>query len=496
MTFHEYRQYDATGLAGLIRQKEVTPAELLEIAIDRADSVNPKINAIIYKMYDEARASAVGKREDAPFAGVPFVLKDLAVHVKGVPLRSGCKGYETFVSPDDSEIVRRFRKAGLVFMGKTNTPEFGLTPYTEPELFGPSHNPWDLTRTTGGSSGGSAAAVSAGIVPLATASDGGGSIRIPASCCGLFGLKVSRGRTPLGEYYGEMWAGAVVEHCVSRSVRDSAALLDAICGETSGAPYIIKEPVRPYLQEITLPPGKLHIAFSTQHPFGHPIDQDCLLAVQHTARLLESLGHTVTEVPLPYPKEMLTKAFFMIVAGETAAEVKTLGEYLGRKPRMSDVELNTWGLTLLGRAFSASEFAYQKRKWNELSRQMGQFHHTYDLLLTPTLATAPFKIGEIANTPAEDLQVRLLSSLGLAPWLKDSGIINQLAEKIFSKIPFTPIANMTGQPSMSVPLYWSPERLPIGVMFTARYGAEDTLLRLAAQLEQAQPWMQIVPEIS
>ncbi len=493
MTFEEYRQYDALGLAGLIRKKEVTASELVEVAITRAESVNPAINAIVHPLYDMAREMARQAGPNSIFAGQPFLLKDLALEVAGTPRCSGCQGYRNYISESDSIIVERYRKAGLSFLGKTNTPEFGLTPYTEPRLFGPTRNPWNLGRSAGGSSGGSGAAVAAGITPLATASDGGGSIRIPASCNGLFGLKPSRGRISLGMGAAEGWSGAIMEHCVSRSVRDSAALLDAIQGSAPGDPFLAAPPEKPYLETIKEAPGKLRIAFSTAHPLGHELHPECIRAVENTAQLLESLGHDVEMAPLPYHREDLTKSFVMMVFGEAAADVQELGEFLGRPVTFADVEESTMGVALLGRAFSAKDYAYYRRKWNGLARRAGAFHQQYDLILTSTVSMPPFPVGALQPTAGEKKLVRVAKALGLRQSLKSK--IDELAEKLFSYIPYTPYANMTGQPSMSVPLHWTPDGLPVGLMFTADMGREDILFRLAAQLEQAQPWMNKVPEV-
>lgn len=493
MTFEEYRSYDALGLAELVKTGRITPEELLEIAIRRAEAVNPALNAIIHPMYEKARAQAGSARRDAPFAGVPFLIKDLGMEVEGEPMRSGCRGYFNYVSPADSFAVGKMREAGLIIMGKTNTPEFGLTPFTEPTLFGPSRNPWNPERTPGGSSGGSAVAVAAGITPIATANDGGGSIRMPASCCGLFGLKPSRGRTSWANLFGVMWNGAAVEGCVSRSVRDSAAYLDAVSGAAPGDPYIAQKPERPYLEEAGTTPGRLRIGFTTEHTLGHIVDPACIEAVGHTVALLRSEGHVVEEVALPYRKEDLTQAFLVVVAGEVAGELKVLADFLGRKVRPGDVEPNTYALNLLGRSFSAADYAYASHKWNEICRRAAALHERFDLLLTPTLGQRPFKIGSLQNTPAEARLVSVVNTLGLGTAVRSQ--IDPLAEKIYNWMPWTAFANITGQPSMSVPLWWTPEEnLPVGVMFTARLGAEDVLFRLAGQLEKAQPWQDRVPE--
>ncbi len=489
LSFDEYVRQDATGLADLVRTKQVTPAELLATAIARAEAVNPAINAIVTPLYDEGRRMLERIPATGPFAGVPFLVKDLELEWAGTPLKSGCKGYANYVSATDSEVITRLKAAGLVLFGKTNTPEFGLTPFTESALYGPARNPWNQQHSTGGSSGGSAAAVAAGIVPAATASDGGGSIRIPASCCGLFGLKPSRGRVTLGPKYGELWGGAVVGHAVTRSVRDSAALLDAVAGPMPGDPYFMPAPERPFADEVGRTPGKLRIAFTTQHPFPTlRVHQECITAVQETARLLESLGHTVEEIALPYDKTAMSQLFVTMVIGETAATLRELGEYLGRPATKADVELNTWALARMAAGYSASDFAYQKHRWNDLTRRMAAVHTTYDLLLTPTLSRPPIRIGELQNTKAEVQQLSLLDVVGGLRFLKGSKVVDQLAEKSFGYIPYTAIQNMTGQPAMSVPLHWSADGLPVGVMFSAPLGDEATLFRLAGQLEQAKPW--------
>lgn len=496
LTFDDYVQHDATGLAGLIRSGDVTPAELLETAIARAETVNPELNAIVTPLYEKGREISKQLPDPGPFRGVPFLLKDLEFEWGGTPMKSGSRGYQHYVSPSDSEVVRRLKAAGLVFFGKTNTPEFGLTPYTESKLYGPARNPWKTTHSPGGSSGGSAVAVAAGIVPAASASDGGGSIRIPAACCGLFGLKPSRGRVTLGPRFGELWNGAVIGHAVTRSVRDSAGLLDVVSGGFPGDPYGIAPPERPFVDEVSREPGKLRIAFSTQTLIeSQPVDQECVKAVREAARLLESLGHTVEEVPLPYEKTLVTEAFFVNVLSETAATLRELSNHLGRPVRRDDVELNTWAQARLADGFSAVDVAYQKRRWNTLNRHMGQLHETYDLFLTPTLPRQPIPIGTYQNTASEQRLLKLVDSLGGLKYLNGSKIVNDLAERSLGYISFTVITNMTGQPSMSVPLHWSPDGLPIGVMFAAKLGNEATLFRLAGQLEQERPWFNKRPSM-
>lgn len=496
LSFDDYVGHDATSLASLVRTGQVSPAELLETAIARAEAVNPALNAIVTPLYDKGRAMATQLPAAGPFRGVPFLLKDLELEWAGTPLKSGCRGYQNYVSSVDSEVVKRLKAAGLVLFGKTNTPEFGLTPYTESTLYGPARNPWNPAYSPGGSSGGSAVAVASGIVPAATASDGGGSIRIPASCCGLFGFKPSRGRVTLGPGYSEMWGGAVVSHAVTRSVRDSAGLLDVVSGPLAGDPYGIAPPERPFAEEVGREPGRLRVAFSTQALMqGQPTDPVCVKAVRDTVRLLETLGHTVEEVPLPYEKTIVTQAFFLNVLSETAATLRELANYLGRPLRRDDVELNTWALSRMAAGYSAGDVTYQKRRWNALNRSMGQLHETYDVFLTPTLPRSPIAIGTFQNTAAEERMLKLADAVSGLKYLKGSRMVDELAEKSLNYISYTVITNMTGQPSMSVPLHGSADRLPIGVMFAAKLGDDATLFRLAGQLEQAQPWFDKRPAL-
>ncbi len=493
MTFSEYRQYDALGLAQLVQSGELTAVELLEVAIARAEVINPTINAIIHPLYERAREKAEVSAETAksPFAGVPFLIKDLGLALQGTPLRIGSRSTAGDISAESSYLVSAFEKAGLLIFGKTNTPEFGLTPFTEPELFGPTTNPWKPGYTAGGSSGGSAAAIAAGIVPLATASDGGGSIRMPASCCGLFGLKPSRGRLSLGPGGGEMWGGAVVEGCNSRSVRDSAAFLDQFSIQGPGELYVAPAPERTYLEELNQATGKLRIAYSYEHPLGLPVDQDCIDAIESTVSLLAELGHEVEAVPLPYEREDLTETFLHLIMGEVNAELRRIGQARGRAVSRAEVEENTFALSLLGDTITAGAYAYYRSRWNDLARRQGRFHQTYDCLLTPTVALAPFKVGGLASTPAEHFLIKILNRLRLGSLLKAN--IGELAKKVFNYMPYTPIANMTGQPAMSVPLHWNEQGLPVGVMFTSAIYREDILFRLAKQLEEARPWMNKVP---
>jgi amidase len=463
--FKEYDQYDGLGLAELVKKKEVSPAEICEEAITRIERVNPALNAVITPMFDLARETVQNNLPDGPFAGVPFLLKDLLGDFAGVPQTMGSKACKNYIPARDSELVKRYKKAGLVILGKTNTPEFGLKGITEPELHGPTRNPWNTDHTPGGSSGGSAAAVASGMVPMASANDGAGSIRIPA------------------------------EHVISRSVRDSAAILDATQGSDIGAPYIIPPPRRLYSDEIQQSPGPLRIAFNTQSPINTAVHPECIQAVEHTVGLLEELGHEVEEAQPDVDGTALAKGLVTLYSGEVAAIMDDLVPLLGRKAKPSDVESITWTLGLLGRTFSAGHIVKAKREWERATRIMGRFHEAYDIFLTPTLAYPPVKIGELDPKPIELALLKIINALGLGRLLLATGVIDKLAVQNLSKTPFTPLANFTGQPAMSVPLYWSSDGLPCGVHFMGRYGDEATLLRLAAQLEKAQPWFDKRPSV-
>jgi amidase len=494
-TITEYDRYDALGLAGLVRKGDVSASELCEEAVARIERINPKINAVIHRMYDLAREACTGTLPDGPFKGVPFLLKDLLTSVAGVPLTMGCKAFKNYIPSFDSELMRRYRASGIVPLGKTNTPELGLVAFTEPELHGPTRNPWDLDRTPGGSSGGSAAAVASGMVPMASGGDGGGSIRIPASYCGLFGLKPSRGRVPTGPEYGAIWQGAAVEHVITRSVRDSAAMLDAIQGPDAGAPYIIPEPERPYREEVDRDPGSLRIGFTKKSPINTGIHPECAQAVDSAAKLLEGLGHSETEAEPDIDGIAMIRSYFTMYFGEIEADIRQMATTLGRKASSSDVESTTWLLNLLGKAYTAGEFVQAIRQWNTFSRQMGAFHEKYDLYLTPTTAYPPVRIGELKPKPAEEAAMKVVNTLGLGKLVKLSGLAEKIAIENAAKTPYTPLANLTGLPAMSVPLHWTAEGLPCGVQFIARFADEATLFRLAGQLEKARPWFDRRPAI-
>jgi len=494
--YKDYEKYDATSLAELVLKREVSPLELCEEAISRIEKLNPVLNAVIYTMYDAARQTAKGPLPAGPFTGVPFLLKDAIQAMAGAPLTFGCRAWKDYVPRDDSEFVKRIRKAGLVVLGKTNVPEFALLPYTEPELFGPARNPWNTERTTGGSSGGSAAAVASRMVPMAGGNDGGGSIRIPSSYCGLFGLKPTRGRNPLGPDYGEEWQGAVVEHVLTLSVRDSAAFLDATCGADSGAPYVIPRPEMPYAQEMKKSPGKLRIAFSTRSMIDSEVHPECVKAVEDTVKLLEKLGHRIEQDEPKIDGRAVAISYLMMYMGEVAADIEKTKVLTGKKPERKDFETTTWTLGLLGRTYSAGDFVREMRVWNNVARAFGSFFEKYDLYLTPVNAFPAHKIGELQPKPAEKALMKVTNTLGLGRLLKASGIVEQIAMDSISKVPFTQLANLSGLPAMSVPLHWTADNLPCGSHFMARFGDEATLFRLAAQLEEAKPWFNKRPPVS
>ena len=484
--FPEYERYDALALAELVRRRETDPAALVEAAIERIEARNPRVNAVVRTMFDEARRTAAAPLPDGPFAGVPFLLKDLMAAYAGVPLTSACRFLASFVPSYDSELVTRHKRAGLIVAGKTNTPELGIMGFTEPRLFGSCRNPWNPDHTPGGSSGGAAAAVAAGMVPMAHGGDGGGSIRIPASCCGLFGLKPTRGRNPLGPVYGEGWCGLVQEHAITRSVRDSAALLDATCGPDLGAPYFAAPPARAFLAEVGADPGRLRIAFTTAPLFGETTHPDCRAAVEDAAALCVSLGHHVEEARPAFAKVALRRAYLAVVAVNTARGIEHAGEVMKKRPKASEFEPETWFLGLIGHRMSGARYQAAIELLHRSSREVAAFFAGFDVFLTPTLAHPPLRIGALAIKPADVAAIRALRAAPLKVLL--DAALDKMAAEAFEATSNTMLFNQTGQPAMSVPLSWSAAGLPIGSQFVARYGDEATLFRLAAQLEQARPW--------
>ena len=460
---------DALGQAELVRKKKISPAELVDAAIARIEKLDPALNSIITRTFERARKQAAQPIGSGPFAGVPYLVKDLEP-VAGVRWTFGSGAFKFNVALYTGEVILRMERAGLIMLGKSATPEFGLLPVTEPRGFGPTHNPWNLAYTPGGSSGGSAAAVAAGLVPIASASDGGGSIRIPASCCGLFGLKISRGRNP--EFPGVKDDGLSVTHCVARSVRDSAALLDATRGPTTGERWYAPPPSRPYLQEVGAPPGRLRIAFTTKDFAGNPAHPDCAQAVTSTAKLCEELGHTVEEAIPQFDGRLFGESFRVLWGAVAGRAVKTAKKLSGGKITAAAFEPFTQKAAEMDAKYDPSDVSMA---WTGIIQQanlaMVKFLSKYDVLLTPTLGRPPLKIGE----------------------LDQSLPLEQVSALLSSYVAYTPLANATGQPAMSVPLYWNADGLPIGSHFFGRHYDEVTLLRLAAQLEQARPWSKRLP---
>lgn len=475
----EYGRYDATGLAELIRNREVSPQELLEAARERANATDSQLNAIVWRLDDEARIES-RVRLTGPFAGVPFLVKDIGQDVAGAPSACGSAALRNRIAKHDSEYVRRARRAGLVIFGKTSTPEFALKGVTEPEAFGATRNPVNLFHSPGGSSGGAAAVVAAGIVPMAGASDGGGSIRIPAAYCGLFGFRPSRGRVPCGPDWGEVWEGASSEHVLSRSVRDSAAMLDALSGPDPGAPFHVAPPERPYAELIREAPKPLRIGFCTRSPIGTPVHPDVVRVVHVTASKLESLGHQVEEAEPEIDGPALARSFLTLYMGQVAADVAAC-KALGATD--DQFELDTRALDLLGRSLSAGEYVTQRRRWNDYARALARFFGSYDLYLTPTTAYPAPKIGELTTPEWQKLALQGLLALDMGRTLHKSGAVERMVRENLRWTPFTQLSNLTGTPSMSVPMGVSEQGLPIGAQFIAPSGEDGLLLQLAAQLE-------------
>ncbi len=468
LSFADYRKHDALGLAELVKSKKVAPQELLEAALARAAQVNPKINAIVLDHEDVARKAIKDGLPQGPLHGVPYLLKDLGASLKGTITTGSLRLTREAVADSDSTYVERCKSAGLVIFGKTHTPELGLNASSESKLFGATRNPWNLSHIAGGSSGGAAAAVAAGIIPTAHATDGGGSIRIPAACCGLFGLKPTRARTPVGPKRGEGWGGMSVGHVVSRSVRDSAAFLDATAGPAPGDPYVAPPAARPFIDEVKTPPGRLRIAFSTVPAIAAPVHADCIAAVRDAAKLCESLGHIVEEATPQLNGMEIMQAQGAVISANIAAVVDEAAALHGRAARPDDVERATWYRVERARAADSSVYAKSVNVLHMVGRALASFMERYDVILQPTMAQPPLPVG-VLNMDRED--------------------IDDLFRDLIGFVPFTGIYNITGQPSMNVPLFWNAAGLPVGTMFSARYGDEATLFRLAAQLEQARPWM-------
>ncbi|GKQ51015.1 amidase [Bradyrhizobium sp. Ce-3] len=472
MAFKEFGNYDAVGLAELVRNKDVTPKELLDEAIARTAAVDPKINAVVVKHYDYAERQIAKGLPDGPFTGVPFLLKDLDL-LEGTRTTSGASLLKEFVADHNGTLSQRFLDAGLAIFGKSSSPEFGLMPTTESRLFGPTRNPWNLDHSSGGSSGGAGAAVAARILPVAHASDGGGSIRIPASASGVFGMKPTRARNPCGPDRGEGWGGFSVGHVLSISVRDSAVMMDAIHGPEPSSLYVAPAPERPFSQEVGRDPGHLRISFTDKSPYGDAVDPEIAAAVRDIARLLADLGHYVEERAPPLaadPAAVMTT----IVGGNTALTIRLLEQRVGRTLTSDDVERLTLASGQNSAKMNPADYVAAQLGAFQISRGLATFFEGCDIFLSPTLCAPPLRLGEL-NTMSEDLT-------HIAPVLR-------------RYMPGTSMFNMSGQPAMSVPLAWNKAGLPLGMMFAAKLGEEGLLFRLAGQLEQVRPWKDKRPPV-
>lgn len=474
MAFADYAEHDGLGLAALVKAKKTSPSEILEAAIERIEAHNGVLNAVVHKEYDEARRTAAGDLPDGPFKGVPFLIKDLGAQVKGWPRTSGSMFAQVAADPDDSELVKRYRAAGVVLVGKTNTPEFGIPGVTTSRRLGPCSNPWDPTRISGGSSGGAASATASGMVPLAHASDGLGSIRIPAACCGLVGMKITRDRNPNGGEDYDRAIGFSVDHVVSRTVRDSAAMLDATGYPEPASPYAHPAKERPYLEEVSRSPGKLRIFWSAETPNGKPISEEVAAKLAETAATLKALGHEVVEQGLGVDYRTLYRSQALVSASNFSAGVRRWVEKLGREPGEGEIEGLARRGYEAGKRITGDQAMWAWQQLRLMNRQILQNFETFDVYLTPVLGTTPPR-HEFLDTLTDDLRA-----------------FDKAQSATF---PFTPPFNFTGQPSLSLPLHQSADGLPIAMMFTARYADEATLYRLAGQLEKEMPWKDRRPAI-
>jgi amidase len=467
---------DAVAQADLVARGEVTPLELLDAAIERIERIDPELNAVTIRWFDHARDTARTELPDGPFRGVPFLIKDLFAGYAGQPITNGNRALKNAgtIADTDTTLVSRFRDAGLVIAGRTNSPELGSVPTTEPLAWGATHNPWDLTRSPGGSSGGAAAAVASGMVPFAHASDGGGSIRIPASCCGLVGLKPSQGRISLGPIRDE--TALSVELCVSRTVRDTATLLDAVRGPGVGDTVIAPAPTRSYVDEIGADPGRLRIGLLDHPPQGGSVAPECATAAHSVAALLESLGHTVEQAwPAALEDTSLAVHFATLWTTNMGVGLRRFEEQIGRPLAADEFEPLNRAQAEIAAHFTAVDYALAFSAATHLRRSVqAWWADGWDLLLTPTVAELPLPLGTIGNNPDNPLAA---------------------VERSFQFIPFTPPFNVSGQPAINVPVEWTDDGLPVGVQLVAAYGREDVLLRVAGQLESARPWAQRIPDV-
>lgn len=495
MNFSDYVKHDAMGLAALVKNGDVSALELLDTAIARTEAVNGELNALIHPLYEMAK-SQISHGLNGPLAGVPMLVKDLFQEMEGAPHHQGNRALKTrkVNAAFDSTIVARWKAAGLVPFGRTNTPEFGAKGITEPDAYGATRNPWNTDHTPGGSSGGSAALVAAGAVPLAGANDGGGSIRIPAACCGLFGLKPGRGRTPWGPDFTEAMHGIAVNHVVSRSVRDSALVLDATHGREVGSLFEITPPAQSYLESIQSPPGKLRIAFSTTSPLGTPVSGEAVKAVEKTVALLQSLGHEVEEAAPQIDQRQMCLDWLYVWFAQCAATVDTIRAQTGAG--LQEFEADTLAMVTFARAMSADEYCLAQGRWQQYMIALDTFLNGRDFWLTPTMAEPPLKIGQHATPAPLKALSRTMAAVGGGKIVRMTGQLEEQAIKNLTPVPFTQLANVTGVPAMSVPLHVCDNGLPMGVQFTGTHGDEGKLLALAAQLEEAAPWFDRVAMVN
>lgn len=489
MDINTYQSLDATDLAQLIKQREITPETLVKLSYKQLEKVNSKLN--IYTHIRRERALAEAKQldvDEAPFAGVPILLKDASQSVAGEPITSGAKLFQDQIARYTSHFVEKIQKAGFIVTGHTTTPEFGLKNITESKLYGPTYNPWNLNYSPGGSSGGSAAAVASGVVPIAGASDGGGSIRIPASFTGLFGLKPTRGRTPVGPRVGRQWQGAAIDFVLSRTVRDSAAMLDLLqCIEPAAAfqtPLFSKKYTDVMREDFD---RSLRIAISTRSPVGTPVSNDAIIAVEKTAKWLEAEGHNVEIKESKVDGVQLMENYFLMNSGEISKVIMQIEQLINREITADDVEVETWLLNIAGRSVSAAEFSASLSAWDVAAKQMAEFHEVYDFYITPTCAYTAPKIGEL--THSEEKEKLFIEKIATLNAKQQQSFIYEMFLPSLTYTPFTQLANLTGQPAISLPVHLSDNGLPVGVQVMSNKGSEDQLFKLAYQIEQSELWV-------
>lgn len=496
MQLHEYQQYDATGLAELIHRRELSRTDVLEAAFNAIETLNPVLHAIVRTRFEKARHESQHVADDALFGGVPILSKDLLMGLAGEPLAFGSAALSQWRPEEDAVLIQRSRAAGLVIVGQTATPELGLMGITEPKAFAHPVNPWRVGYSPGGSSGGAAVAVASGMVPLALAGDGGGSIRIPASYCGLFGFKPTRGRVPLAPGHSEVWQGAVIEHGLTRSVRDSAALLEQVNGMAPSGPYPVCRETG-YLAALACPPKRLRIAVSLGEPLsrslGTRLSPEVNVAVDKAAAALTAMGHEVEWCDPPIDGEALADSYLVLYLGHLAADIRWISQQTGVPVRQLAIEPSTRAIARLGGKLLAQDYEFAKRYWHVAAEQMSRFHQRFDALVMPVAADTAPKIGELYPSAARERLMSLLAIPGAASLALRAGLLKRLAADALGRTPFTQLANLTGQPAMSVPLHVAANGLPVGVQIVGRFGEDKQLLQLAAALEQHDVWQRHLP---